>query len=198
MLKLIAVALGMGSALFGECMSAPESREGRLEVIATDLFGERLQEVEVELFDSGNCSTLRGRRIETLTRLRYGHYRLRVWATGFGSVLRDVVIFQPEVVLRVDLTVGSIGCPPPPADIGGRIVRKGNSGGDLWVKVIALRGTEAREARVGDAGFFLISGLDYTTYLVVVMEGEKLLHQRTVKTFPATGSGSGKLLIELR
>ena len=67
--------------------------------------------------------------------------------------------------MRIELAVGRIGCPDPPAEIGGRVRRNGDAE-ELWVKAIPVRGVRGSEARVNSGGYFLISGLEHTSYLV--------------------------------
>ena len=67
--------------------------------------------------------------------------------------------------MRIDLAVGHVGCPDPPAEIGGRVRRNGDAE-ELWVKAIPVRGVRGSEARVNSGGYFLISGLEHTSYLV--------------------------------
>jgi len=73
---------------------------------------------------------------------------------------------------------------------------KHDNRGELWVKAVAVRGIDGGEARVSGSGYFLISGLEYSTYVVMVMQGESVLHEQVVKTYPI-GSSSSKLEIEL-
>jgi hypothetical protein len=59
-----------------------------------------------------------------------------------------------------------------------------------------VRGTGGGEARVSDSGYFLISGLEYSTYLVIVMRGESVLHQQVIWSYPV-GTDTSKLLIDV-
>ena len=88
------------------------------------------------------------------------------------------------------------GSAPPPASIGGKINLDGSKG-DLWVKVIPLRGSGGGEARVSPSGYFLVSGLERTTYVVVVMQREIVLHHQVVKSYPV-GTDTSKLSINIR
>ena len=181
--------------LFGECKSGPETRYSRLNVLAVDLTGKELSEAEIELAPRGHpASTIKAD--STSTRVLYGDYRLRVHAPGHHETWREVRILQPETLVRVELSPGSIGCPPPPADIGGRVERNGDRR-ELWVKAIAVNGIDGGETRVGESGYFLASGLEYSTYLVVVMQGEEVLHQQVVKTYPVGKRSSFNLSINL-
>ncbi len=66
---------------------------------------------------------------------------------GFESNSRMVRISQPQTATQIELIPASMGCPPPFADIGGRIAR-GSGTGELWVKAIPIRGIGGGEARV--------------------------------------------------
>lgn len=161
--------------LVAECVSVPEIRHGNLVVIATDLTGQQLNNVEADLFQGES----RIAEIRTSgTKVRYGDYRLRVRAPGFRFGWRELSIAQPETTVRIDHSIATIGCPLPPRSIGGRIIPRGE--GDVWVKVTPLRGTGGGEAPVGPSGDFLVSGLDFTSYVVLVARGEDILHHQVV------------------
>jgi hypothetical protein len=98
--------------------------------------------------------------------------------------------------VRVELPLGTIACPELPASIGGKINLDGSKG-DVWVKVIPLRGDGGGEARVSRSGYFMVSGLELSTYVVVVIQGEVVLHHQVVKTYPV-GTDTSKLSINIR
>jgi hypothetical protein len=122
----------------------------------------------------------------------YGEYLVEVYALGFSHAWRLIRIAQAETIMRVELKVGYLGCPDPLAAIGGHIQRNGHDE-ELWVKAISVRGTGGGEARVSHFGYFLISGLEHSTYLVLVMEREKVLHQRVL----TAGIHASQLTIDL-
>lgn len=178
--------------LMGECVDVPETRHSRVEIIATDLTGKPVPVNEVEVFAA------RESVLETQSpnvRLRYGAYRLRVRAQGFRSTWRDIVVDKADMEVRVELALGSIACPLPPTAISGQIQRP-DAKGELWVKAIPVRGTGGSEARVNKSGEFVIGGLEHSSYLVVVMQDELILHQQVVKTYPV--DGAPRLSIDLR
>jgi hypothetical protein len=189
--------IGFSTAVFllGECVNVPETRYCRLEVIATDLTGAPIPEVEIEVTPIGGGRTIKSKGKGT--KVLYGDWELRVYAKGFAGRRREVRLYQPEAVVRVDLMVGSIGCADPPAKIEGR-VRHNLTSGELWVKAIPVRGIGGGESRLDKSGHFLISGLETTAYLMTVMQDETVLHQEVVKTYGADGIGGSKLDIDLR
>lgn len=184
----------MALLLFGDCTFV-ETRYSDVEIIATDLEGRPLSNVQVEFY-SPESDTLLQKADSAKARVLYGAYRLRIYVGGFHAAWRDVNINQQTLLVRADLEFRGLGCPTQPADIGGRIV--GIAGrGELWVKAVPLRGVGGGESRVANTGHFLISGLNHTTYLLTVMEDEKVLHQQVVKTFPIGPSGVKRLAITL-
>ncbi|MGJ5820788.1 hypothetical protein [Paludibaculum fermentans] len=188
-------ALGHAALLlFGECVYI-ETRYSDVEIIATDLEGVRLSNVEVEFYEP-ESGALRQKSNSVVTRVLYGKYHLRIYSGGFHSAWREVNIDQQTLRVRVDLEFRDQGCLTTHADIGGRVVRDGRQG-ELWVKVVPLRGVGGGEARVAETGHFLISGLNHTTYLLTVMQDETVLHQQVVKTFPDEGKRAAKLVIAL-
>lgn len=192
MLSRFLIAIGTGLLLMGECVSEPETRYGRVEVIATDLTGEPVTVDEVAVFASREqVMTTRSSKL----RLRYGSYQLRVHTPGFDYAWRTFVVDQADMVVRVELVLGHLGCPQPPATISGQIQRLGAKG-ELWVKAIPVRGTGGSEARANKSGDFVIGGLEHSSYLVVVMQDELVLHQQVVKTYPV--DSALKLSIDLR
>jgi hypothetical protein len=195
MFKRLLLTLGVTVFLLGgECFSIPLVRDGSLEIIATDVHGKPLTGLEIELsrLDSGDSrATVDG----SLVRAAYGVYRLGVRIRGFRPAWREVHINQAAAVARIELEVGSIGCPPEAAEIRGQIRRNGRNG-ELWVKAVPVRGISGGEARVSSLGYFLISGLASSSYVLLVMEGETVLHQDVVRALPAGEDGA--LSIELR
>jgi len=177
--------------VFGECVQAPETRKSLLQVAAFDPTGAPLPDVEIELTAVGGDEIVRMQAKEA--RVLYGDHQLRVHARGFRSVTREIHVQQPEMQVRVELEV-ALECPSPPAEIRGRVKRNGAER-DLWVKAIPVRGAGGSESRVTKSGYFLIAGLKASTYIVLVMDGEQVVHQQVVQ--PLSGE-SATLAIDLQ
>jgi len=172
MKKRLLLIFSAAVLLSGECIQGPETRKSRRQVFAIDLTAAPISDVEIELTPLGGG----GESIKTTAKeslVLYGDYQLRAYAKGFAYARRELRIQQPEMLVRIELPLGSIGCPPPPAEIGGRI-KSGSTTKELWVKATPVRGIGGGEARVSNAGFFLISGLEYSTYIVAVLQREHL------------------------
>ena len=164
--------------LVGECISVPEKRVGNLEVVATDITGQKLSSARIELFP-GESRIAAVESSSAKTRVPYGGYRLRVHAPGFASQWQDIRISQPDTVVRVELQIGT-ECGIDTASIGGKI-RFDASRGDVWVKVTPLRGTGGGEAHVSRTGAFTVAGLQTGTYVVLVLQGDLVAHHQIVR-----------------
>lgn len=171
------------ASLASECVYV-EAREARVEVIGSDASGRAIPAVQFEL--TPRHPGAKATKAESgRARVLFGEYELHATATGFVGTRQILRIYQPELIVRIVLQVGYMGCPPEPAEIAGR-VRRSSNGDELWVKAIPVQGSGGSEARVNSGGYFLISGLERTSYLVAVMQGETVLHHQIVKTFPIT------------
>lgn len=178
------------SARAGECIYIPP--EGVLEIIAVDILGGRIENLEIVL-DSPTFG--RRERITNGSKLPYGHHRLEVRAGGFAARGVMAHVFEPFVTIRVVLNIGSIGCPRHPAAISGRITGL-TPETENWIKAVPLRGTDSFEAPVTSTGRFLLSGLDHTQYILLVIQGSTVVHQQTFDTFPVR-DGAFSLSINL-
>lgn len=168
--------------LASECISLPDTREGTLDVLGMDITAQAVGAVTFDVFPYESGTALI-KAAAGKVRLRYGRYRIRAWARGFSSGWGEVQIAQPENLLRIILPLGAIGCADEPATIGGIV--NGLSGlPNLWVKVVPVRGTGSAEARVSRNGYFLLSGLERTDYLLLLLRGEDVLYRDIVRTYP--------------
>lgn len=182
------------AALSSEC-TLVETRQGTVEVLPVDFMGRPIRGGSIEWTPLNSNHSIR--TANARTSLVYGDYRLRVELQGFRTAQQEIRVHQPEMAVRVQLTVGAIGCPSEPAEIGGRVLRHGNNE-ELWVKAIPIKGAIGSEARVGKRGHFLISGLEESTYVVLLLRGETVLHQQVVRTYSAELGASRDLKIDLR
>ena len=113
MWKRFAFSVCLAALLPGDCIQVPEIQQGRVRVVATDQTGAPISDVHVEFKSASSGVTIEANSEDLL--ILYGDYRLRVTAKGFISAQREVGLYQPETVVRIELAVGRIGCPDPPA-----------------------------------------------------------------------------------
>ena len=94
-------------------------------------------------------------------------------APGFRRSEHEIRLDQPEILFRIQLSV-AIECG------GFREVRgsihRAPTDHELWVKLVPLRGVGGTEARVSQDGSFLAGGLDEGQYLLLVVDGEAIVH----------------------
>ena len=178
----------MFSILSADCVVSTETRLGKLDVVVVDLTGARLEGVEAELHAPD------GHVVTKLDHVVYGDYELRVWTKGYQEARRDIRIYQPVTAVRVQVELGSIGCPTPPTAIAGRVL---GGTGDMWVQAVPVYGSVGGADRVSRDGSFSISGLAYSEYLVILIRGSKVLQQRVVQTYPQ-GTEIRKIVFDVR
>jgi hypothetical protein len=193
--RVLWAAVTAGLALWGECVFV-ETRRGRVEVVGVDVEGGARPDARVEFYEQAAGGTFRRVDLQNGT-LLYGDYLMRLVAGGPGPMWRQVKVHQPVVAVRVELQPGYVGCPPPPAEIGGRVTRRGVTG-QLWVKAVAVRGMGGGEARVAETGHFLIGGLGRSTYVLMVMAGDEVVHQEVVRAVGGGTEKTGPMVIALR
>lgn len=156
---------------------------GDIEVEVSDTSGKPIEDVQLELYSIAG-KQLYSTSAKDLKQVPYGQYKLRVHAKGFGSTWKDLQLDQTTLHLRIEMQVGWIGCPPTPAAIQGKVnfgeMNAATPQDPLWVKAIPVRGIGASETKVGAYGFFLLTGLEHTEHLLLVMRGSRLLHQELV------------------
>lgn len=187
------LAAASAPSVDAECIQIGEPQSGELEVTALDSVGSPIANlaIQVEGFERRYI-----RAGENRVRLPYGRHRVSVSAPGFEGHKADVDVYTPSVTLRVELRVGSLGCPPGPALIGG-VVQGLTHDVEAWVKMVALRGSDCREARIERSGKFLLASRSYSDYLLVVVQGKRVLHSRVIHTDPMS-AGALDLSIDLR
>lgn len=96
------------SAWGGECIQVRELRTGTVEVVAFDIRGERLDNVEAELLDARTLKKVDSSGDGHFQRVVYGEYRVRAWVRGFYPVEVPRRLEQPTLAVRTQLTVGEV------------------------------------------------------------------------------------------
>jgi hypothetical protein len=161
-----------------ECVQVGPLQFGRVNVSAFSVLGERLPNLSIDLIEAGTGKSFKAQfRGAVAENIPYGTYRLRVWSPGFRSFERELRLYQPEVSLRTQLSV-SVECQGL-AEIAG-VVQPAPKHRELWVKLVPLRGIGGVEVHVSRDGWFLASGLDDGEYLLLVVDGNAIVHTESV------------------
>jgi hypothetical protein len=189
MKSLVWLVLALAATLAlegGECVVV-ETRWGNLEILPLTQTGEELRPASITLRrrDGEIVSRLLG--TNRFSKVYYGDYRVEVYAQGFGMKTVDVRISGAETVKRVELPVGQIGCPEEARELRGA-VRGLDATENIWIKAVPLRGGGEVETRLTKRSEYLLTGLEYSDYLVLVMRGDEILTHKIVKTY-----GDGKV-----
>ena len=161
-----------------ECTQVQPAGDARVEVSAFSLLGERIANAGVDLIEVGTRKSMRSEFRGTVARIPYGTYMLRVSAPGFRASERELRVDQPEVLVRIPLSVAR-ECEGF-AELGGS-VQPAPRDRELWVKLVPVFGSGGAEARVSQDGAFLVSGLDDGNYLLLVLDRTTVVHTETLQ-----------------
>jgi hypothetical protein len=158
----------------GECVQVGPPQFGRVEVSAFSILGERLSTLDIDLIEVGTHKSIKSQfKGAVAAKIPYGTYLVRVSAPGFRRSECEIHLDQPEVFVRIQLSV-SIECGGF-AEIRGSI-HSAPADRELWVKLVPLQGVGGAEARVSQDGSFLAGGLDAGQYLLLVVDGKAIVH----------------------
>jgi hypothetical protein len=158
----------------GECVQVGPPQFGRVEVSAFSILGERLPTLDIDLIEVGTHKSLKSRLNGAVgTKIPYGTYLVRVSAPGFRRSEHEIRLDQPEILVRIQLSV-AIECGGF-AEVRGK-VHPAPQDRELWVKLVPLRGVGGAEVRISQDGSFLAGGLDGGQYLLLVVDGEVIVH----------------------
>jgi hypothetical protein len=158
----------------GECIQLGPPQFGRIEISAFSMLGERLSTLDIDLIEIGTHQSVKSRLNGAVaTKIPYGTYIARVSAPGFRRSEREFRLDQPEILVRIQLSV-AIECGGLAEVRGG--LHPAPAGRELWVKIVPLRGVGGAEARVNRDGSFLAAGLDDGQYLLLVVDGKAIVH----------------------
>jgi hypothetical protein len=181
-LKLLFLAIALLHA--EDCRQVGKPEFGRIEIIAKDFTGAILRIPKIELVEVGSKQSF-----DIQKPVPYGNYAMRLMMPGFQIIQREIRVYQPNLIVRAEFSVR--GECEGPESIHGR-VKSPPAGRELFVKIVSVLGTGGGESRVGPSGDFLIGGLDFGNYLLIVMDGNKAIHTETV-----TAMDSKSLVIDI-
>jgi hypothetical protein len=90
----------------GECVQVGPPKFGRVEVSAFSILGERLPTLDIDLIEVGTHTSLKSRlNGPVATKIPYGTYIVRVSAPGFRRSEHEIRLDQPEILIRIQLSV---------------------------------------------------------------------------------------------
>jgi hypothetical protein len=112
---------------------------------------------------------------QAVIRLPYGRYTITFEADWFRPARRDVVVDGPECFVELAATfVPEGGSAPGSISIKVDPATSCASEGSLWAKLIGVYSQEVAERHVGSAGFALFEPVESGTYVVIVVDGQKI------------------------
>jgi hypothetical protein len=187
-LFLLAAVLSISRA--EECFGTPKNLFGRVEVAAVDSEGISIDDALMTLANRATGDIV-SRFHGSADRVPYGEYLLRVSRIGYPISEQVIRISQPEAYLRVTLSLARSCGNSWPGVYG--TLKGAQAKGSMWVKLVPARGGGSHEARVRSSRFAL-PDIDPGDYFLLVVEGDRILHSRAIKT---TNNKDVKLQLDL-
>jgi hypothetical protein len=158
------------------------ARNGTVSVMVADTHGRPLRSYEIEII--GDPSLRKVLREAGDVQLPYGTYRIRGRASLHHPFERRLVVQSPKLLLLVAFSFRDPGeSPVLHTSLIGRVKNVPSGSGRLWVRVLSVFGSFAREAEISQDDTFEIDSVPYGDYLVMVLRDFTVLKvQRFSKT----------------
>jgi len=184
--------VGLGFSSVPSQEKPAEMAEVHIEAVASGS-GVELRGVKVTLFrslESGEDYVERFRGLNGL-HIPPGLYRLRVSADGFWSAERDVAVLEPTVWVVVGMHIGMDYMLN--GRLSGTVVAQPSAVESLWIRLVSIRASTLRDAKVREDGAFTIGSVPDDTYVLMLWSKGRVLHT-TVVSVPQRE----RLVIDLR
>lgn len=162
-------------------------KRGTVSILVSDTYGKPLRVYEIEI--TGDPSFRKVIREAGDVLLPYGTYRVRGTASMHVTFDRRLVVQSPKQLFLVAFSFrlhGEMAVLHTP--LIGRVQNAPSGAGRLWVRVLSVFGSFAREAEIDPNGKFEIDSVPYGDYLVMVFRDFAVLKvHRFSKTVPEPG-----------
>lgn len=172
---LLSVAALVVMTIAGACCAAaaqadsPDTgKSGTVSVLVSDTHGRPLRSYEIEII--GDPSLRKVLREAGDVQLPYGTYRVRGRASLHHPFERRLVVQSPKLLLLVAFSFRDPGeSPVLHTSLIGRVKNVPSGSGRLWVRVLSVFSSFAREAEINQDDTFEIDSVPYGDYLVMVL-----------------------------
>jgi hypothetical protein len=124
---------------------------------------------------------------EAVVDLAYGDYTVSFTSKFLADAHRKVTVDRQDcfVVLATDMDEVVLDVPHEPVSVSVRVQPPDSCApaGLLWTKLVGVYSTYLGERRVAPGGFALFEPVQPGSYVVMVVDGQKVRAMQTVKTF---------------
>lgn len=141
--------------------------EARVQVHATDAFGNPMAEAKIKVSGSGKQIDVKQ---DEAVSLPYGMYTVVVRVPGFQLAEAAARVDQASQIILVGLRVGSIDGPVPTCSVVGSVSQ---IKGVTRVRIEQMFGSYFADEPPDAGGSFQFQGLECGEYMVIVMAGAK-------------------------
>jgi hypothetical protein len=153
-----------------------------VEVVAFGSNGKFLGAPNVTLFESEDRRDI-ARRFQRgiAENVPFGVYRIRAFLPGFYSCVRYAAVYQRRTTVVLGLEPG-YEASPGPLRLSGRVVgQRPSAANRSFVKLTGVFSSLSVESAIGPDGRFELSGMEFGTYLLLVVGEDGVLASRLVR-----------------
>lgn len=179
---VIMTAAGSCCAAAGQAGNPDARKSGTVSIIVSDTYGRPLRSYEIEV--TGGPSVRKVLREAGDLLLPYGTYRVSGRASLHHRFEQQLVVQSPKQLLLIAFSFRDQGeSTVLHTPLVGTVNTVPSDSGRLWVRVLSVFSSFAREAEISPDGKFEIDSVPYGDYLVMVLRDFAVLKvQRFSKT----------------
>jgi hypothetical protein len=151
---------------------------GKLLLHIVDPSGRPVTPNQIQVTDaSGRVSSVKAGEEDTSIQLPYGDFQIRVHVPGFLIWTEKINIHGPLTRITAGMKLGGIEGPDPTCSVEGAIEGKVTNG---WVRLMGVFVNEIIETSFSDKGVFQLGGAQCGSYILAVVEDEKVVYLGTI------------------
>jgi hypothetical protein len=183
---LVMFAFALGTLVHGQ---SAESAEGTLNIRIVSSLGATVRVGRLSIYANGTRAYSADVAGETTVRLPYGQYSVDFSSIAWKPVHRQVKVDKPEVLVILGTTREEFpGFLPEmrmePLIISLRVspAIACSQGLALWAKLVGVFSDYSAEREIGPLGFTKFDPVDDGTYVVMIVDGERVRSVQSVTT----------------
>ena len=155
-----------------------------LSFIVSTTFGEPLEDAHLSLTSIGPVSKLMKasdvKGEARFARVPFGLYEVEILLPGFVPRRERIAVYGAQVVYRLGLALGYRHSTER-TEIVGTVSPVSRTGPERWVRLLPLFGSDLIENSVARSGEFQLVGMAPGKYLLVVLEGGRVLSTEPIE-----------------
>jgi hypothetical protein len=188
------IVAGVWTAFATDSAVAQGAEMATVKVIVFDTLGSPIPGARITLTSVGPKQTFTATGGKaTLDQVPFGLYDMEIRLLGFVTRAERVRIYQSSVLFNVGLELAA-NHSYERAELSGAVKDDVKGRSNLWVRLVALYSSDLVENAVDSAGHFELDGMAHGKYLLILLEGNKVLATKSVELLG--GKQTVKLVLE--